>query len=386
MPGVLSAGLRRRRLLDLAARGGLLLPTAFLPACDDTPPRPAVAPWRGPPAGLAEPALAALSWAVLAPSPLNTQPWLVEHRPPDRLALRLDPQRLLPAGDPRARQAVIALGAFLELLALAMAARGHDAGIELAASAELAAVARGARPLARIGLRPDAGAGPDPLLAALPWRRSSRQAFDPEKPLKAGDEPRLRAAVTGLDVRLGIVREHVAVAALRARCEAAFLAAQARKDVLAEQAAWLRLDPAELARRPDGLPLTGAAIWCLRQVRLLTAADLADPDGLAALLRRLVWHNLFLGTASFGWLATRGDGLPERILAGRAYQRLDLACAAAGVAIHPVSEAVEAMTAPADLTDLAPPWRIQMLFRLGYAGPMPPTPRREVAAILHEAS
>lgn len=382
MPRLLTLRLRRRRLLALAARSGPACLAAPLAACDPAPPTAAFAAWRGPPAGLDDPALFALSWAVLAPSPLNTQPWLVERPAAERLMLRLDPARLLPAHDPQARQATLALGAFVELTALAAATRDRSAAVELA-SPDTAATAPA---LARIELRPGPDKAGEPLLAALPLRRSSRQAFDPEKPLKAGDEVRLRAAVAGSGTRLGIVRAPEAVSALRSLCAREFQAAQDRDELRAEQAAWLRPDPVALADRPDGVPLTGAAAWCLRQAHLLTPRQLAARDSLAALVGAFVWRNLFLGTASFGWLATAGDDLARRIAAGRAYQRLDLACAAGGVAIHPVSEAIEAAGAElAALLDLPPPWRAQMLFRLGYAGPVPPTPRRTAAAVLRAA-
>ena len=80
-------------VLALAARSGPACLAAPLAACDPAPPTAAFAAWRGPPAGLDDPALFALSWAVLAPSPLNTQPWLVERPAAERLMLRLDPAR-----------------------------------------------------------------------------------------------------------------------------------------------------------------------------------------------------------------------------------------------------------------------------------------------------
>jgi hypothetical protein len=103
---------------------------------------------------------------------------------------------------------------------------------------------------------------------------------------------------------------------------------------------------------------------------------------------RLQWENLFAGTVSFGWLATADDQTASRIAAGRVYQRIDLAAARQGVAIHPVSEALEAQAPRRQLEELlavGPPARVQMLFRLGYAGPQPAAPRRSLQDVLGPA-
>lgn len=78
---------------------------------------------------------AAVRWAVghavLAPSELNTQPWAfrayVDHaRAAARIELGLDRERLLPHLDPQAREAVLACGA--ALLNLRLALRGAELG------------------------------------------------------------------------------------------------------------------------------------------------------------------------------------------------------------------------------------------------------------------
>ena len=144
-------------------------------------------------------------------------------------------------------------------------------------------------------------------------------------------------------------------------------------------AGWTRLGAAEVAARPDGLALTGTPVWWLRQLGLLSQASLARPGSLAWRLGRLQWENLIAGTASFGWLATDDDGLANRIAAGRAYQRVDLAAAAAGVAIHPVSQALGDYAEQAEprrrldaILGVGPPARVQMLFRVRLRRPASP--------------
>jgi nitroreductase len=364
--------MRRRALLaaPLAACGPLT-------ACNDAP-SVALSAWRGPPPDLADARLAILSWALLAPSPCNTQPWRATWRAGDIVALDLDPGRLLPARDPDGRQARIALGGFVELMALAAGARGLRAEPAAPDAAVLSVRLTGP------------AAAPDPLFAALPRRRSSRRAFDPEKPVTPADAAALTRAAGGR-VTVGFAVEPGRVAALGALAAEARAAAAALPPVAAEEAGWLRLDAAEVAARRDGIAVTGPAVWLGRRLGLVSADRIATPGTVAGRVAALFWRNLFAGTASFGWLATDGDGPGERLLAGRAYQRLDLAAAGAGVAIHPVSEALgdrpELAASRRELerlTGTSRPRRVQMLFRLGYAGPQAPTPRRAPGAILVE--
>lgn len=365
----------RRQALRLMAAAGLILPT--LAACDEVPDA-ATAAWRGPSPSLSDPRLRAVSWALLAPSPLNTQPWRVTATGEHGLLLALDPTRLLPVLDPSGRQAVIACGAFLELMAIASVQNGHRARIELLPEVPT-------DPIATLQLDPDASVVRDDLFQALSLRRSTRLAFDWEKPLKPHDADALTRAAAAGSVRLGFVTASEPVAALRELTREAFLTSYASPASLAERAAWLRLGASEIAARQDGAALAGSSIWWSRRLRLLSREALARPGSLAWRMGRLQWANLFAGTVSFGWLATEDDRTASRIAAGRVYQRVDLAAARQGIAIHPVSEALEAEAPRRELETLLavePPARVQMLFRLGYAGPQPPAPRRSLQDVL----
>lgn len=312
-----------------------------------------------------------LAWARLAPSAGNAQPWLVALAGPARAVLRTDPSRRLAALDPDGRQARIALGAFVELAVLAAGAEGRHGAI--------AALPDGALELT---LAPDPAVRPDPLFAALLQRRSTRLAYNLDKPVAPAEAAAL-AAAAGTAVSFGCVAEPERVASLRELARRARERAQEVPEVARESAAWLRLDDAAA----DGIPVRGASVRWARELELLSARQLADPASLAFRLARLQWANLFAATASFGWIATPRDEAADRIAAGRAYQRVDLQAAALGIAIHPVSEALGDVPALSGVRDelvplLGSPGRVQMLFRLGRAGPQAPTPRRPVAAIL----
>ena len=177
---------------------------------------------------------------MLAPSPHNTQPWLVALTD-DRIVIQVDRRRLLPVVDPQARQALISLGAFLELLTLAAAAQGLRATISL-----------GPDGAAEVQLSP--GAALDQLLAALPHRRSTKLAYDLEKPVTREDREALSQAA-GTAVAMGFACAPAQVAALREIVLAAFLLEYGMPVALEETVRWIRLGAAEIEAHLDGLAL-----------------------------------------------------------------------------------------------------------------------------------
>jgi hypothetical protein len=381
VPCLLRRPKQRRALLRLSARVGVGLLAAPLAGCDETPAL-TLAAWQGP-ASMADPRLRVLSWALLAPSPHNSQPWRAELAGADRVLLRADSPRLLPVVDPDGRQAAIAMGAFIELLALAGRAQGDR--VEIAPRSDGGADG----PSAEIRLTAQGGLTADPLFAALPRRRSSRLAYDPEKPVAPEHVRLLSRASAAAGVTTGFAVEPARVVALRELTLAAFESEYGLPAALGETVGWLRLGAAEVAAQPDGIALTGTQVWWLRRTGLLSRARLARPGSLAWQVGLLQWRNLIAGTASFGWLVTADDNTASRIAAGRAYMRLDLAAALAGMAIHPVSQVLGDQLAMAGLRrrldallGIRAPARVQMLFRLGYAGPQSASPRLPLSAIL----
>ena len=73
---------------------------------------------------------APISYAILAPSPHNRQPWLIALEGDYAMALYCDLDRLLPETDPTNRQITIGLGAFVEVLRQA----ANEAGYSLKAT------------------------------------------------------------------------------------------------------------------------------------------------------------------------------------------------------------------------------------------------------------
>jgi nitroreductase len=114
---------------------------------------------------------ALLAWAVLSPSPHNTQPWSWRVRD-GVIDLARDNSRLLGVSDPDGRELVISCGSALEHLLLRLGLDGEPVSVDLSAHpddpAHLARITVGTgEPYMR---RPD-------LVAQMPLRRTNRTAY-----------------------------------------------------------------------------------------------------------------------------------------------------------------------------------------------------------------
>jgi hypothetical protein len=351
--------------LALSVTGGWVRPLRAQPGDP-------LAPWAVTPR--ADPRLTALAWAVLAPNPHNRQPWLMRLVGADTILLHMDLARRLPETDPFDRQLLIGLGCFAELLRLAAAEQGIAAEITPFPEGE-PQPRLDARPIARITLR--GAAQPDPLFAAAARRRSAKQPYDVTRPVEAAAIAPLRAALlapAGFGVETGDVTR------LR---DLAWRAWQVEAN---DRAAWMetvrlmRFGSAAVAAAPDGVSLWGPQLDPMIASGQLTPAAM-EPGQPGWRIGFAQYQAIFEGTNAFTWLVTPGNSRAEQFAAGRDWLRLNLAATLQGLALQPVSQALQEFPA------MAGPWReaqalmggggtVQMLGRLGHPlRAAPPTPR-----------
>jgi hypothetical protein len=129
--------------------------------------------------------------------------------------------------------------------------------------------------------------------------------------------------------------------------------------------------------------------WWLKHLGLFTPEDAMTPGTMSyqgGVDYALGWAS---GTRAFGWISTASNSRADQVLAGRDYVRLNLAATAAGVAMHPVSqllqEYAEMTGLQSDFIEAVQPPEgstVQMLFRLGYADRVPPSPRRGLDSLV----
>ncbi|MEM9049470.1 MAG: twin-arginine translocation pathway signal protein [Pseudomonadota bacterium] len=379
--------LSRRKILALAGGGVVLAATASGAgfALTRRPDR-ALAPWRDA-GGYREKRRRALSWAILAPNPHNRQPWIAELRGEDEIALWLDTTRLLPATDPLNRQITIGLGCFAELMVMAAAADGHATALTLFPDGEAAALA-GTAPVFLARLTP--GAAPDPLFAHALQRRSCKEPFDMAQTVARPAIDGVLAAV--VSVRGSGTADPQRVAELRDLGWAAFQVEMETPVAYHESVDVMRFGKAEIEASPDGIDLGGPFLETLMLAGLLSRESLraVGSDGWKTGVD--MYQPILANTPAFVWLATQGNTRRDQIAAGRDWLRLNLATTRDGLALHPISQALQeypemaAHYARAHAL-LAEPGEtgqetVQMLGRLGYAAPVPPSPRWSIDAKL----
>ena len=141
----------------------------------------------------------ALSYALLAPSAHNRQPWLIGLTGEDTVTLWRDRTRELPHTDPFQRQLVISLGCFLEQMQIAAAEKRVGVRFDIYPDGE-------GGPVAVAVFEPGA-ARQDPLFAAILDRWICKQAFT--------DQPLVADAVGNLQQHATLVLDPHRVARLK---------------------------------------------------------------------------------------------------------------------------------------------------------------------------
>lgn len=378
----------RRRFVRLVGGGVVAAAAAGSLAGCSVPPE-AVAAWAGPGD---EPDLRrwVLSWAILAPHSHNLQSWLVDLRTPDRITLYCDPTRLLPQTDPFSRQIMMSHGTFLELLDQAARERGHRAEITLFPEGAYGPDRVDARPVATIRLVPDATVVRDPLFAAIPQRRTNREAYDLGRPVPAAAWQAMAEAVRGWDGRLGWIEADDAAGLARHRSIAseAWRIELTTPRTILESYHVLRVGSAEIARHRDGISLTDPMVVALTKLGLFDRTTAPQPGDMAVKGQIEDFDAHLATTPGFLWMLTAANDRATQVGAGRAYARVQLAATAAGVAMQPLSQALQ------EYPEVKGPYAaihglvgagggtVQMWARVGFAPAIGPAPRRGLDAII----
>jgi hypothetical protein len=374
----------RRDVLKLIGGGAVVAATAPLSGCSGVGVSQAArGPWRK--AGqYDDPRKRALSYALLAPNPHNRQPWLVRLEGADALTLQVDPARRLPATDPLDRQIVIGCGAFLELLAIAAAEEGYRADIVAFPEGEDMRTLD-TRPVARVTLVSGAGQR-DPLAAHILARRSNKTVYEPRE-VAAADLQALADAGRAPGITSATTADAGLVARLRDLTWRAHVKEVTTPAANQESVDLMRIGAREVAANPDGIGLEGGMIEFARRVGIVSRENLADPTSTAFKQGLDLYEKMAMSARAFGWLCNDNRSRGDQLAAGRAYVRMNLKATALGLGVHPWSQALQEYPEMAALYDearalLGGGGTVQMLYRIGYAQAIGPTPRRGLEAHL----
>jgi hypothetical protein len=362
----------RRTLLAGAAGAVLALQGRSLRAAGDP-----VAPWAAA-AAAAHPdwRVRAAAWAVLAPNPHNRQPWNLELQADGAALLRCDLDRRLPATDPFDRQITIGLGCFAELFRMAAAQQGRTLRIDAFPLGE-PNPRLDARPVARF-VPLDATAAPDPLFAHALARRSAKVPFDTTRSV-TDEQIATLAATTGEG--FGATTDPARVAAIRDLTWRAWVIEAETPAAHMESVNLMRLGSPAIAAQPDGVSVGGPGLDELIARGVLTREGFATPGapGYQEMFAR--YRPMLAATTAHAWIAG-ADTRAAAFAAGARWLRLNLAATGLGLALHPVSQALQEYPEMAGpfaeahrLMPGAPGSRLQMLGRIGHLPAGAPAPR-----------
>jgi nitroreductase len=305
-----------------------------------------------------------LEAGTLAPSVHNSQPWRFRVAP-DRIDVMLDKDRVLPAIDPQAGEAWISVGAAILNLRVAILAAGRvpmsrllpdPRRPELAATVTLGGTHR-----------PDQSVRA--LASAIPLRRTNRRPF------------------RDIEVRDDVLDQLAAAA----RTEGATFATTdpvGRQFVLSIARTannWQREDPAYVeelrawtavpAGSTSGIP--ARSLGPVDERGLLPMRDFGAAHPLAS--RRIA---RFEDAPTVAILCTTGDSPRDWLGAGQAMERVLLTATVRGVANTPITAPTEQPALRSQLGDEYLRQVPQVILRLGYGNPVPPTPRRPIAEVV----
>lgn len=371
--------------------GAVLLP-GLCSGCDRSPPA-ALEGWSGP-GKTDDIRIAVLSYALLAPNPHNKQPWIVDLRRSGRIALYVDPARLLPASDPPYRQIHIGQGTFLENLCLAAAHFGYRASVDYFPEGMYGNTMLEHKPVAAVELERVPALERDPLFDQIPRRQSNRRVFL-EQPLSPRQIDGIRsiAAATPPGFRVGIATGVEQRGPLAEFATEAMRIDVADKKRIVESVDMFRFSDAELDAHRDGFgaPQMGAAgirKYLIENLFISRKSFLADDSSFGA--QSVDGIRKQAGSApAFGWLVSESNTRLDQLLAGRLYNRINLTATALGVAMSPMSQVLQEYAEMGALQrhfknylGVEKTHTVQMFFRLGIAAPVRHTARRKVEDLL----
>jgi nitroreductase len=281
-------------------------------------------PWR-----------ALVDLARWAPSPHNIQPWRLLIRSARESELLVGGDRLLPDTDPSGRFTEVAMGVFVESLAIAAAARG----LALRPAYTHEPLRPGPRPIPFATLELRDAEEEEPLAAELiQRRRTSRLPYDGRPAFDSAMQMAAAAAAAAGHVLSWSHDSELVAWTVELNRDTLFydLADPAAR---AEVGRWLRFSAAKAERARDGFSpaALGFPGWLLRAFFHLHA--LLQAPGIRQLVRRLYTRTMG-GTRTIAWLAGPFETSPDWIAAGRMLTRVWLTLEREGLSLHPFGSIV----------------------------------------------
>jgi hypothetical protein len=321
-----------------------------------------------------------LADARLAPSPHNTQPWLIRALSDREAELCYDPARLLPVTDPEGRFMSCALGIFAEALSIAAAARGLE--LECEYRGVRLHTEEPAEPLARLTLLD--GVADAATIELLRRRRTSRLPYDGQPvPDEALTTLAQLAAAWAHDAGFSSDPETVSWL-VELNCDTLFYDLdddQARTEI----GRWIRTSDRAARRAADGFAPSALGFPGPLVSLFFFRHGFFRRGPVRALARRLYLRTM-RGTATVGWLRGPFRTSTDCFAAGRMLLRLWLEMTRQGLVLHPFGSVITNERAHARLAErleLAENEReLWLVLRLGRSDEPAPSSRLSAERLL----
>jgi hypothetical protein len=325
------------------------------------------------PAGGDERLKALLAWALLSPSPHNTQPW-VWSVSDGVIELRRDNLRLLTVSDPDGRELVIGCGCALEHLLLRLGVEGDPVTLEvLPEGAQSDLLAR-----VRVGSGEPYVSQPE-LVAQMPSRRTNRTAYH-GAPMSAPERDALVKAAAKFGVTLHWVDQAPVRAAVVDLIMQSDREQMANPEFRKELSHWMR---SEHSHQMDGME-----------------ADLLGQHGVAAYVAPIVVRTFDVGKQQAAKDSQLTEGSPDLFVfetakddqaawlaTGRALAHVTLGAMNLGRASAYMNQPCEVPSSRAELRKvLATTGSPQLVLRVGLADETHAALRFPVADVLGASS
>jgi len=298
---------------------------------------------------------ALLQDAARAPSSHNSQPWLLVLQSPKSWQLRLESSRRLKIVDPHCRESWISLGAFYAALETSALARGFRLDLPGMDSAN---VGRDTADIAIKSCSPDTEWQAS-LRARRCLRRDLANATVDAHVLKL-------ASASGSAVCEFLPLSSAEAQSIALHTVEAEVVQQGMEAIWQELADWVRWSVSAEQANPTGITPAGVELPLL--ARLWVAASYGRKDVVAPgfRLRSLQSCRQYVNEGA-GWLviATPVDDRDAWVAAGRCLMRVWLACTRMGLAVHPISQALEIPAIRERLAQRLGMGHLQMLLRIG---------------------
>jgi hypothetical protein len=271
-------------------------------------------------------------YARWSPSPHNVQPWQLRIRSQSEADLLYVPDRLLPAEDPLGRFLMVALGIFIENLAVAARARGFDVEPDYAGVPVLDSAGSSPALFARLRLvSASDGADFDPELIVR--RRTSRLPYD-GRPAPEPVLAELAEVCAAYGNTFVASSDPELISWVLALNRDALFEDMRNPSTRSEVGSWLRFSEREARLKRDGFSpaCLGFPGWLL--YAFFNYRGAFELPGLRLAVRRLYFRTM-RGTSTIVWLAGPFDGPDEWTRSGRLLARLWLTLTRAGLYLHP---------------------------------------------------